>query len=79
MPSDRPEFPYDEFATDDPEHRAAVDAFHREYGSEAPDRARLGEHAERVRGVPALLGPFERWWMDPKVQAFIAELNATGI
>ena len=79
MADDRPHFPYEDFATDDPEHRAAIDAFHSEYGSETPDEKRLREHAERVRRVPALLGPFERWWMDPKVQAFIAELNATGI
>ncbi len=45
----------------------------------APDVARLGEHAERVRAFAAIAGPFERWWLDPRVQAFVAELSATGI
>jgi hypothetical protein len=79
MPNERPEFPYESFATDDPEHRAALDAFHTEYGSETPDRERLTKHADRVRAVPSLVSDFERWWMGSRVQAFIAELNATGI
>ena len=81
MPSDRPAFPYDDFraASAEPEHHASLEAFAAEYGSEAPDRERLERHAATVRGVPALVGPFERWWLDPKVQAFFADLNATGI
>ena len=81
MPTDRPAFPYDDFRAEsaDPEHHAALEAFHSEYSSDAPDRARLSEHAESVRSAPPFVGPFERWWLDPKVQAFFAELNATGI
>lgn len=81
MPDERPIFPYDEFhaASDDPEHRAALEAFHREYRAEMPDRERLAAHAERVRGVPSFLAPFERWWLDPKVQGFFADINATGL
>ncbi len=79
MPDERPEFPYDRFSTTDPEHRAALDAFHREYGNATPDRGQLHEHAERVRAAPGLVGEFERWWLSPRVQAFISELNATGI
>ncbi|MDQ2908955.1 MAG: hypothetical protein M3R44_06340 [Candidatus Eremiobacteraeota bacterium] len=79
MPNERPDFPYESFATDDPEHRAALDAFHREYGNPTPNRAELDEHAERVRAAPGLVGDFERWWLSPRVQAFISELNATGI
>jgi hypothetical protein len=26
-----------------------------------------------------LVGTLERWWMDPKTQHFVEELNATGI
>ncbi len=79
MPNERPDFPYDGFRVDDPEQRAALDAFHTEYASPSPDRRRLAEHAERVRTAPGLVGDFERWWLSPRVQAFIAELNATGL
>ncbi len=81
MPTERPAFPYDDFkeTSADPEHRAALEAFHSEYASDAPDRERLRAHAESVRNAPPFVGPFERWWLDPKVQAFFAELNATGI
>lgn len=79
MPNERPDFPYESFATDDPAHRAALDDFHHEYGNATPDRGRLDEHAERVRSAPGLVGDFERWWLSPRVQAFISELNATGI
>ena len=81
MPTERPAFPYDDFraTSADPEHQAALDAFHSEYSSDAPDHERLYEHAEHVRSAPAFVGPFERWWLDPKVQAFFAELGATGI
>lgn len=81
MPTERPAFPYDDLraASAEPEHQAALEAFHSEYHSDAPDRERLDTHAEGVRGVPSFVGPFERWWLDPKVQAFFSELNATGI
>ena len=81
MPTERPAFPYDDFraSSADPEHQAALEAFQSEYAHEAPDPARLHAHAESVRNVPPFVGPFERWWLDPKVQAFFAELNATGL
>ncbi len=75
----RPEFPYDRFATEDPQHREALDAFRTEYASDVPDASRLDEHAERVRTVPALVADFERWWLSPRVQAFISEINGTGL
>ena len=79
---ERPDVPLDEWrvaAGDRPESHAALDDFHSEFSSDAPDRTRLGSHAERVRGIADVAGPFERWWMSPRVQAFVAELNATGI
>ncbi|MBD5634340.1 MAG: hypothetical protein IAI49_07655 [Candidatus Eremiobacteraeota bacterium] len=79
---ERPEFPNDDFRSafgEHPQAHAALDDFHREFSSETPSGARLGEHAERVRGFADVAGPFERWWLDPRVQAFVAELNATGI
>ena len=81
-PRTRPDLPLDDLhaaAGEHPEARAALDDFHAEFSSDTPDRERLGGHAERVRGYAAVAGPFERWWLDPRVQAFVAELNATGI
>ncbi len=79
MADSRPEFPYTDFEHGDvPEHRAALDDFHAEYGSDRPDPKRLAAHAERVRAVPTLLGPFEAWYLNPRVQSFLAELN-TGV
>lgn len=81
MSDQRLPLPYDELhaaATDDAS-RAALAGFHGEYASETPDAARLNAHAERVRGYATVAGPFERWWLDPRVQAFVSELNATGL
>ena len=78
----RPDLPLADLrsvAGERPDANAALDGFHGEFSSGAPDRARLDEHAERVRGFADLAGPFERWWLDPRVQAFVAELGATGI
>ncbi|MBD5654840.1 MAG: hypothetical protein IAI50_06625 [Candidatus Eremiobacteraeota bacterium] len=78
----RPPIPLDDFhaaAGDHAEARAALADFHGEYSADAPDRERLGARAERVRGYESVAGPFERWWLDPRVQAFVAELNATGL
>jgi len=66
-------------AGDEADAQTALDDFHAELSREDPDRTRLGEHAERVRGFAQVAGPFERWWLDPRVQEFIAELGATGI
>ena len=81
MSDSRLPLPYDELhaaATDDAA-RAALADFHGEYGSATPNSVTLQAHAERVRGYAAVAGPFERWWLDPRVQAFVSELNATGL
>jgi len=79
MADSRPEFPYADFEHGDvPEHRAAIDDFHAEYRSDQPDPQRLAAHAEKVRAVPTFLGPFEAWYLNPRVQSFLAELN-TGV
>ncbi|GAC1397992.1 MAG: hypothetical protein NVS2B8_04920 [Vulcanimicrobiaceae bacterium] len=73
--------PFDDLhavASDDAARSALVD-FRREYGSAAPDATRLHAHADRLRGYATVAGPFERWWLDPRVQAFVSELNATGL
>ena len=82
MNDDRPEVPFDALramAADHPEAAQALDAFHAEYHRNTPDRAALEAHADRLRGFPSIVAPFERWWLNPRVQAFVAELNATGL
>jgi hypothetical protein len=82
MQSDRPEMPLDalrEAAAGHVESNAALGDFHAELSSADPDPAQLEKHAARLRALPAIVGPFERWYLNPRVQAFIAELNATGI
>ncbi len=81
MSDPREPLPYDDLhaAADDDAARAALADFHGEYASETPDHARLQAHAERVRGFATVAGPFERWWLSPRVQAFVSELNATGL
>jgi hypothetical protein len=82
MDSKRPDVPVDELmaaAGDAPDAHGAIGDFHRAYSEAAPDAAALRAHAERVRGIATVAGPFERWWLSPGVQAFIAELGATGL
>ena len=81
MSDSRVPLPYDDLhaAADDDAARAALADFRGEYASAAPDPTRLRAHADRVRGFAVVAGPFERWWLDPRVQAFVSELNATGL
>jgi hypothetical protein len=82
MNTNRPEIPLHDLhasVPDHPEAIAAIKAFHAEYTSDAPDPKKLEAHANEVRGFPNLVGPFERWYLNPRVQSFIAELNATGL
>jgi len=82
MASERPDLPLEALrsaAGEDAGSHAALADFHAELTSDKPDRAALESHAGRLRAIPAIVGPFERWWLNPRVQAFIAELNATGI
>jgi hypothetical protein len=82
MENQRPDVPVEELraaAGDAPEAHGAIGDFASEFAADAPDAQRLHAHAERVRGFSEVAGPFERWWLSPGVQAFVAELNATGI
>jgi hypothetical protein len=82
MENDRPQVPIDDLraaAGNQADASAALGAFHAEYESSAPDRELLEAHASRLRAIPGIVAPFERWWLDPRVQAFVSELNATGL
>jgi hypothetical protein len=80
--SDLPDFPRDDLkaaAGNSPESHAAIDALHAELQGASPDPARISGHVEQLRGNAALLGPLERWWLDPRVQGFIGDINAAGL
>jgi hypothetical protein len=82
MENQRPDVPIEALRTaagDHPEAAAALSAFHAEYASDEPDPKALEAHANRLLDFPALVGPFERWYLEPRVQAFLAELSATGL
>jgi hypothetical protein len=80
--ADYPQLPLDDLkraAGDSPDAHAALDALHGELQAPKPDPTRIAQHAENVRGIDALTGPFERWYLDPRVQTFLADLNAAGL
>jgi len=82
MDNQRPELPVDDLraaAGDQPEAHAAIGDFHAEFSEATPDAGRLRAQADRLRSFSDVAGPFERWWLSPGVQAFVSELNATGI
>jgi L-fuculose-phosphate aldolase len=82
MADERPQVPLEELraaAGDHPDARQAVEDFHGAFTAATPDSARVAAHAERLRGYDNVAGAFERWWLDPRVQTFLADLNATGI
>ncbi len=62
-----------------PEAHAAIDALHQELQGNPPDPARIKEHVDRAKGFPALLAPLESWWLDPRTQTFLADLNGAGL
>ncbi len=80
--SDLPNFPHDDLraaAGDEPDAHAAIDALHGELQATPPDAARISRHVEKLRGFPALRAQLESWWLDPRVETFIADLNAAGL
>ncbi len=57
---------------------AEIDGLRAEMGSQSPDRRKIEEHAERLRGIPELEAAFLSWWERPAVQRFIADLGQIG-
>lgn len=62
-----------------PEYADHVADIHSELDREEPRPSVLAAHVERLKTQPDLEFKVASWWNDPKTQAFIAELNATGI
>ena len=82
MTSDPAPFPAHELhdaAGDHPEAQRAIDALHAEVRAGAPSAARIDEHVAGLRRFSSILAPLEAWYLDPRTQAFIAELNAAGL
>ena len=52
---------------------------HAELSSGTPDPSRIAGHVERLRGWDNLVGRLERWYLDPRTQLFIQDLNSTGL
>jgi hypothetical protein len=81
-PKDPAPLPVDELraaAAEHPSTHPTIDALHAAVTADKPDAATIQRHVEHLRATPALIATLERWWMDPRTQAFIAELNATGL
>jgi len=66
-------------AAHSPDMLATIDELHAELHRNDPDAARIRAHVENLKGVPAIVGPLERWWLDPRTQTFIADLTAAGL
>ncbi|MGP6157080.1 MAG: hypothetical protein ACLPYS_06140 [Vulcanimicrobiaceae bacterium] len=81
-PKDPAPLPVDELraaAADQPGAHPGIDALHAAVTAENPDPDAIRRQVEHLRDTPVLVATLERWWMDPRTQAFIAELNATGL
>jgi hypothetical protein len=77
-----PPFPEDELrarAKSNKEAQDKIDALRDELSRDKPSAKRIQEHVEHLNAWDDLVATLERWWMDPRTQAFIAELNAAGI
>jgi hypothetical protein len=81
MPQDPAPFPADELrsAAAHDDARGAVDALHAELQSATPDPAQIEGHVARLRGWSDLVGTLERWYLDPRTQLFMQDLNAAGL
>jgi len=81
MPQDPAPFPADELraAAAHDDARSEVDALHAELQSGTPDATRIAGHVERLRGWDSLVAGLERWYLDPRTQLFISDLNSTGL
>lgn len=82
MPDDRTDFPADKLHAaipDDPETRKRIDALDRELGSDRPTAASINQHVTELRKHASLRDLVTAWFENPRTQAFIEELTATGL
>jgi hypothetical protein len=58
---------------------ARVDALHAEIHKPAPDRGSVEQHVAHLRLLPELEAIIVKWWDDPRVQRFFADLGQIGV
>ena len=82
MPDNNPDFPADKLHAaipDDPDARARIDALKRELASDRPTAANIRTHVTELRKHASLRDLVTAWFENPRTQAFIDELTATGL
>ena len=82
MPDERTDFPADKLHAaipDDSDAQARVDALKRELASDRPAAATIEAHVAELRKHASLRDLVTAWFEDPRTQAFIEELTATGL
>ncbi|HEX3370305.1 MAG TPA: hypothetical protein VHS56_12065 [Candidatus Cybelea sp.] len=61
------------------EAHAAIDQLDGELKKNAPDRAVIEGHVQRLRLFPELEAIVVNWWDDPRTQRFFADLGQIGV
>ena len=82
MPDERTDFPADKLHAaipGDSETRARIDALKHELASDRPMAANIQAHVTELRKHASLRDLVTAWFENPRTQAFIAELTATGL
>lgn len=81
--SDRlPDFPLRELhaaAGEKFDLRNRIEALHRELSAKRPARASINSHVRELRKHPPLAALIANWFDDPRTQAFIDEIIASGL
>jgi hypothetical protein len=77
-----PPFPEDELRASAPANSEAhqtIDALRTELTAERPNPQTIRKHVEHLSQWDNLVATLERWYLDSRTQAFIAELTAAGL
>jgi hypothetical protein len=77
-----PPFPEDELRASAPANTEAhetIDALRTELTRERPNPQKIHEHVQHLSQWQNLVATLERWYLDSRTQAFIAELTAAGL
>jgi hypothetical protein len=65
--------------TDEHTGHEDITALENELGQDSPDHGRITDIVDRISGNPDMSTKIQLWWNDPHTQAFISDLNATGL
>lgn len=72
-------YPIDELHAAAPEAATHIDALHAELKSDRPDPKAIDDHVETLKSHNGVVSLLEKWYLDEKTQAFVAELNGLGL